>query len=125
MADFQNLYHFNVTKTLQNGSRFCKTLVTRYNLPNYKVSGQLKRHNRFWIYPPLWTSQLLAMFNDIENTSITLAVQTGSPLSLHHKGELSVLSNLKFKTIFITKSTKSICLDSSSSTKVVKFTFEM
>ena len=47
MADFQNLYHFNVTKTLQNGSRFCKTLVTRYNLPNYKVSGQLKSHNRF------------------------------------------------------------------------------
>ena len=72
MADFPNFYHFNVTKTLQNGSRFCKTLVTRYNLPNYKVSGQLKNHYGFWIYPPLWTSQLVAMLDDIENTSITL-----------------------------------------------------
>ena len=67
MADFHNLYHFNVTKTLQNGSRFCKTLVTRYNLPNYKVSGQLKSHYRFWIYAPLWTSQLVVMLDDIEN----------------------------------------------------------
>ena len=85
MADSPNFYHFNITKTLQNGSRFCKTLVTRYNLPNYKASDQLKNHYGFWIYPPLWTSQLVAMLDDIGNTSITLAVQRGSPLSLHRK----------------------------------------
>ena len=85
MAGFPNFYRFSVTKTLQNGSRFCKTLVIKYNLSNYKVSGQLKNHYAFWIDPPLWTSQLVAMLDDIENTSITLAVQRGSPLSLHRK----------------------------------------
>ena len=39
-------------------------------LPNYKVSNQFKSCNGFWIYPPLWTSYLVAMHDDIENRSI-------------------------------------------------------
>ena len=56
MADFQRL-------------KYC---ITRYNLPNYKISGELKSYNSFLMYPPLWTSLLAAMDDDIENTSIEM-----------------------------------------------------
>ena len=55
-----------------------------YNLPNHKVSDQLKSYNSFWIYPPLWTSRLVAMHDDITNIPIfltfTLARQVLSSL---------------------------------------------
>ena len=67
MADFQNLKYCVVAKILQNPSRFSKTLITRYSLPNHNVSGELERCNNVWMYPPLWTSLLVAMHNDIVN----------------------------------------------------------
>ena len=45
-----------------------KTLVTRYILPDRNISSQL---SGFSIYPPLWTSQLVAMYDEIKNTSIS------------------------------------------------------
>ena len=47
-----------------------KTLVTRYNLPNLKVSNQFKICYGFLIYPPLQTSHLATMLYDIGNRSI-------------------------------------------------------
>ena len=49
---------------------FLKTLVTRYNLPNYKVSSQFKSYEGVFMYPPLWTNYLVAVYDDIENRSI-------------------------------------------------------
>ena len=56
--------------TMENLPRFKKTIVARYSLPNKKISGELKNCNSFWMYPPLWISFLLAMHDDIENTSV-------------------------------------------------------
>ena len=47
-----------------------KTLATRYNLPNSKVSNQFKSYHGFLIYPPLWIRHLVAMHDDIENRSV-------------------------------------------------------
>ena len=41
----------------------------RYNLPDHKVSNQLKTHSSFSMYPPLWSSRLVAMYDKIKNTS--------------------------------------------------------
>ena len=41
-----------------------------YSLPNYKVLGELKSYQSFQMYPPLWTSMLVAMHDEIENASI-------------------------------------------------------
>ena len=49
--------------------KFRKTLVTRYNLPNHKVSNQFKSYNSFGIYLPLWTSYVVAVHDDIGNWS--------------------------------------------------------
>ena len=43
-----------------------------YNLPNHKVSNQFKSYNGFLIYPPLWTSYIAAVHDDIENRSIEI-----------------------------------------------------
>ena len=43
-----------------------------YSLPKHKISGELKSCNSFWMYPPLWTSLLVARHDEIENTSIGL-----------------------------------------------------
>ena len=40
-------------------SKFCKTLVTRYNLPNHYASDQFKNHKSL-MYLPLWTSWFVA-----------------------------------------------------------------
>ena len=45
-------------------------MVTRYSLPNHEISSELQICNSFWIYPPLWTSLLVSMHDDIENTSV-------------------------------------------------------
>ena len=55
---------------LQIGARFHKTLVTRYSLPNHKISGELKSWDKLWMYWLLWTSLVVAMHDDIENTSV-------------------------------------------------------
>ena len=70
MLDFQNLKYCTVAKILFNQSRFSKTKVTMYSFSNDKISGELIRCNSFWMYPPLWSSPLVAMHNDIENTSV-------------------------------------------------------
>ena len=61
---------FEVLYCTVKSIRFSKTLVTRYCLPNYKSLGELKSCDIFWMYPPLWTRLLVAMHDDIENTSI-------------------------------------------------------
>ena len=68
MADFRNLKHCIVAKILQNRSRLSETLVTRYDLPDHKISDELKSRDSFWIYPPLWTSLLVAMRDDIDKS---------------------------------------------------------
>ena len=55
--------------------KFHKTLVTRYNLPSYKVSHQFKSYYGFRMYPPLWTSHIVAMYDDIGNRYIKPLVQ--------------------------------------------------
>ena len=71
MADFRKSKCCIVAEILEDRSKFSKTLVTRYSLPNYKkISGELESCDRFWRYPPLWTSLLVAMHDDIENTSV-------------------------------------------------------
>ena len=50
--------------------RFLKTLVTRYNFPNHKVSNKFRIYNVFLIHQPLWTSHVVAMHDDIGNMSI-------------------------------------------------------
>ena len=52
-----------------------KTLVTRYSLPIHKISGELKTCDNSWMYLPLWTSLLVAMHDDIENTSICVVTR--------------------------------------------------
>ena len=47
-----------------------ETLVTRYSLPNHKISDELKSWDKFRMYWPLWTSLVVAMHDDIENTSV-------------------------------------------------------
>ena len=70
-------------------SRFSKTLVTIYSLPNHKISGELKSCDKFWMYWPISTSLVVAMHDDIENTSVgtdhvrtviyqSIALQTGA-----------------------------------------------
>ena len=65
------------------------TLVTRYSLPYHKISGELKGWDKFWMYWPLWTSLIVAMPDDIENTFVgtdrvitviyqSIALQTGA-----------------------------------------------
>ena len=49
----------------QNRLIFSKTLVTTYAHPNHKISDGLE--SCFWMCPPLWTSLLVAMHDDIEN----------------------------------------------------------
>ena len=56
-------------KLVHNG-RF-PTFVTGYNLLDHKASSQLKSYEGFPLYPPLWTSQLVAMYDEIKNTSIS------------------------------------------------------
>ena len=70
MVDFQSLKYCIVAKILSNRSRLIETEVSRYSLPNHRVSGELKSFNKFWMYPPLWTNVLVATHGDIENTSI-------------------------------------------------------
>ena len=70
MADLKSLKYCIAAKILWNRSRFSKTLITLYTLPNHKISDELKSWNSFWMYPPLWTSLLVVMHDDIENTSI-------------------------------------------------------
>ena len=63
-----------VLRCSQNTARFIMIklpLTTRYNLPNHKISGELKSYNSFWMYPPLWTSLLVVKHDNNENTSIT------------------------------------------------------
>ena len=60
MADYQHLKYCIVAKILQNLSRFSKTLVTRYRLPDKNISGELKSCNSFRMHPPLRTSLLVA-----------------------------------------------------------------
>ena len=52
--------------------KFRKAFVTRYNLPNDKISNQFQKQNDFLIYPPLWTSHLVAMHDDTGNRSISV-----------------------------------------------------
>ena len=47
--------------------------------PNHKVSNQFKRYDGFLIYPPLWTSYLVAMHDDIENRSINSIANDAKP----------------------------------------------
>ena len=56
--------------------RVIVALATRYSLLNHKISGELKSCDSFWMYPPLWTSLLAAMQDDIENESIMAEFQT-------------------------------------------------
>ena len=60
--------------------KFHKTLVTRYSLPHHKVSNQFKSYNGVLMYPPLWTSRLVALHDDIVNKSIT--AENGQPWSI-------------------------------------------
>ena len=41
-----------------------------YSLTNHKISGELESCSNFWMYPPLRTSLLVAIHDDIKNTSI-------------------------------------------------------
>ena len=61
MVDFQSSKHGIVVLTWYIKLKFHKTLVTSCNLPNYKVSNQLKSYSSFWIYPSFWTSYLVAI----------------------------------------------------------------
>ena len=70
MADIRNLMYHTAGKEEQNQPEFCKTLYIRYNLQDHKVSRQLKSHSGFSTYPPLWTSQLVAIYDEIKNTSV-------------------------------------------------------
>ena len=70
MADFQSSKDCIVAQVRYVRLKFRKTLVTRYNLPNHKVSNQFKSYNGFWIYPPLWTSHFVAKHDDIGNRYI-------------------------------------------------------
>ena len=93
MADFKILkYCYIIFNILRNRSRFSKTLVTRYSLPNHKISGELKSWDKFWMYWPSPTSLDVAMHDDIENTSVgtdhvitvihqSIALQTGARLA--------------------------------------------
>ena len=76
MADFLSLKHCIVAQIWWVQLKFCKTLVTRYSFPNHKVSNQFKSYNGFWLYPPLWTSHLVAMHDDIGNRSIGFKIET-------------------------------------------------
>ena len=69
-VDLHVLKYCIVAKFLKNQSRFSETLVARHSLPHHKISGELKICNSFWIYPPSWTRLLVAMYDDIEKTSI-------------------------------------------------------
>ena len=73
-------------------SRFSKTLVTKSSLPNYKISGELNSWDKCRMYWPLWTCLVVAMHDDIENTSVgtdpvrtviyqSIALQTGARLA--------------------------------------------
>ena len=63
--------YYTVVRILLKLIQIQKTLVIRYNLPNHKISGELKCCNSFWMYLPVGTSLLVAMHDDIENTSKT------------------------------------------------------
>ena len=63
--NIREILEFQSDTDLRLGGR-----ATRYGLPNHKISDELKRCCSFWLYPPLWTSLLVATLNDIENRSI-------------------------------------------------------
>ena len=73
---FPKFADYIVAKILYNRSRFSDTLVTRYSLPNHKISGEQESWNNFWKYPPLCTSLLVAMHDNIENTSIEVGLSS-------------------------------------------------
>ena len=63
-----------------------------YSLPNHQISGELKSSISFWMYPSLWTSLLVAMHDDIENTSINFNPENTkhSLLIVRHENELTL-----------------------------------
>ena len=67
-SKFKVLY--NVSKILQNRSRFSKTSVTRYSLPDHKISGELKSCNVLDVSAIMGQSACCYADDDIENTSI-------------------------------------------------------
>ena len=74
MGDFRNLKNDIAGKVQWNQSKFCSTLVTRYTLPDHKVSNQLKSHSGLPIYPPLLAGKLVAMYDEIRNRSIGIVL---------------------------------------------------
>ena len=67
---YRPFYEMSQTGLQWRISIFRKTLVTKCSSPDHKISGELKSCNSFWMYPPIWTSLLAAMDDDIENTSM-------------------------------------------------------
>ena len=72
MVDFRNLKYCIVAECCKIDKKLLKPYLQGTAFHTTDISGELESCNSFWMYPPLWTSLLVAMNDKIEKTSISL-----------------------------------------------------
>ena len=64
---FQALYW---SLNMASSTEISRNLSYKVQSPNNKVSNKFKSYDNFWLYPPLWTSHLVTMHDNIGNRSV-------------------------------------------------------